>query len=68
VLAALYKHLSYDILHQMKEAEVLFSTDAKSCYDRILYLVQALSLQRLDYQKVSLYFDTLNSSEMRGNG
>jgi hypothetical protein len=44
---ALNKHLSYDLMRQMKTAGALCSNDAKSCYNRILHSVASLCLKWL---------------------
>lgn len=43
----LNKELVFDILRQTRRSAVLVSNDAKSCYDRIVHSVAALSMQRL---------------------
>jgi hypothetical protein len=47
VVAALNKRLTIDVLRQRRQAGALCSNDAKSCYDRIVHSIAALSMQRM---------------------
>jgi hypothetical protein len=47
ILAALNKRLTMDVLRQRRQAGALCSNDAKSCYDRIVHCVAALSMRRM---------------------
>ena len=44
---ALNKRLSYDIIRQQRRPGALCSNDAKSCYDRVIHSIVALSFKRL---------------------
>ena len=44
---AVNKRLSYDLMRMHRQPGALCSNDAKSCYDRILHSIVALSMKRL---------------------
>ena len=44
---AVNKRLSYDLMRMFRSPGALCSNDAKSCYDRILHSIVALSMRRL---------------------
>jgi hypothetical protein len=48
---ALNKMLTYDISRQLRKPMALCSSDAKSCYDRIVHSVASLSIQRTTLPK-----------------
>jgi hypothetical protein len=50
VLSALNKVLTMDLLRLKRQSGALCSNDAKSCYDRIVHWVAALSMRRLGLQ------------------
>jgi hypothetical protein len=62
---ALNKHLSYDLMRQMKTAGALCSNNAKSCYNRILHSVASLCLKRLGLPDGAIVcmFSTLQNLE-----
>ena len=43
----IHKQLIYDIINLQRRSSLLFSIDAKSCYDRIVHYIASLALQRL---------------------
>ena len=65
ILAALNKRLTMDVLRQRRQAGALCSNDAKSCYDRIVHNVAALSMRRMGIpaEPVASMFLTLQQSQ-----
>ncbi len=50
-IQSLNKHLFYDTVQFRRQLVALCSNDAKSCYDRIILLIAALTMCRLGAQK-----------------
>lgn len=48
---ALNKRLTFDIIRQKRQAAAMTSCDAKSCYDRIVHSIAALSMRRQGVQE-----------------
>jgi Reverse transcriptase (RNA-dependent DNA polymerase) len=65
ILHALNKQLTVDILRQEKRSYALITLDAKSCYDRIVQPMAALSLKRQGAtdNMISAMFDTISMME-----
>jgi hypothetical protein len=64
VIAALNKRLTMDVLRQRRQAGALCSNDAKSCYDRVVHSIAALSMRRQGAPKnpVKCMFATLQQA------
>ena len=59
----LNKRLSFDILRQRKQRGALCSTDAMSCYDRIVHVAASLAMQRAGATESAVHcmLDTLQN-------
>jgi hypothetical protein len=55
------KRLTFDLLRQQRIPGALLANDAKSCYDRIVYSVASLCMQRLGVPKqpIQMMFRTI---------
>jgi hypothetical protein len=62
IIAALNKRLNMDVLRQQRQAGALCSNDVKSCYDRIVHNIAALSMLRLGDQLASMLLTLQQSS------
>jgi hypothetical protein len=64
IIAALNKRLTMNVLRQRRQAGALCSNDTKSCYDRIVHNIAALSMRRLGVppEPIASMFLTLQQS------
>jgi len=61
ITQSLNKRLTFDHIHQLKQAAIICSNDAKSCYDWIVHRIAAQSMYRCGVNKAALIcmFSTL---------
>lgn len=62
---ALHKRLWYDQLRFLRAPGVLCSNDAKSCYDRVVHSIAALSFKRIGFPDAPVHsmFETIQNMQ-----
>jgi len=54
ITQSLNKHLAFGQIHQLKQAAIVFSNDAKSCYDYIIHWIAVQSMFQCGVHKLAL--------------